>query len=74
MSYCGLNNVKHKSIIDEMVKKELISRTEEMWGSKVIIKYKISERGRKIMQDILEPYEELFPRDDKNKNTRNKVT
>ena len=29
MSYCGLNNVKHKEILDDMVRKELINRMEE---------------------------------------------
>jgi predicted transcriptional regulator len=29
MSYCGLNNVKHKGILDDMVKKQMIIRTEE---------------------------------------------
>lgn len=62
MSYCGLNNVKHKEIIDDMVEKELISRMEESWGSKTIIKYKVSEKGRAILREILEPYEALFPR------------
>jgi hypothetical protein len=32
MSYCGLNNVKHKPIIDELVEKGLIIRFEEPWG------------------------------------------
>lgn len=62
MIYCGLNNVKHKPIIDEMVEKELITRFEEPWGDKKIIKYKVSEKGRAIFQEILEPYEVLFPR------------
>jgi predicted transcriptional regulator len=62
MSYCGLNNVKHKPIIDEMVEKELITRFEEPWGDKKIIKYKVAEKGRAIFQEILEPYEVLFPR------------
>ena len=62
MSYCGLNNVKHKEILDDMVRKGLISRMEENWGSKVIINYKVSERGRLILNEILAPYEELFPR------------
>ena len=30
MSYCGLNNVKHREIIEEMVKKEIILRAEEV--------------------------------------------
>jgi predicted transcriptional regulator len=62
MSYCGLNNVKHKSIIDDMVEKGLIVRFEEPWGNKTIIKYKVSEKGKAIFHEILEPYETLFPR------------
>lgn len=68
MSYCGLNNVKHKGIIDDMVQKGLITRFEEPWGNKTIIKYKVSERGRTIFQEILEPYETLFPRTEADKN------
>ncbi|MGH9996337.1 MAG: winged helix-turn-helix domain-containing protein [Nitrososphaeraceae archaeon] len=63
MSYCGLNNVKHKPIIDEMVEKGLILRFEEPWGKRnMIIKYRISEKGREIARAIFEPYELLFPR------------
>jgi predicted transcriptional regulator len=62
MSYCGLNNVKHKEIVDDMLQKELIIKTEEAWGDKRIIKYKVSEKGRQILREILEPYEKLFPR------------
>jgi len=64
MSYCGLNNVKHRGIIDELVEKGLIIRSEEPWGAKKIIKYRVSERGRELAREILEPYEELFPRSD----------
>jgi len=62
LSYCGLNNVKHKDIIDDLSRKELIIRTEEHWGNKTIIKYKLSEKGHDILEQILEPYESLFPR------------
>jgi predicted transcriptional regulator len=65
MSYCGLNNVKHKGILDDMVQKEMITRVEEPWGNKSIIKYKISDKGKSILQEVLEPYEELFPRREK---------
>jgi len=34
LSYCGLNNVKHKPIIDEIVEKGVITRFEEQWGYK----------------------------------------
>jgi predicted transcriptional regulator len=62
MSYCGLNNVKHKPILDEMVERGLIMRVEEPWGSKKVIIYTVSEVGRKLAREILEPYESLFPR------------
>lgn len=62
MSYCGLNNVKHKEIVDDLVAKGMIVRFEEAWENKTIIKYKISEKGRTIFKEILEPYELLFPR------------
>jgi hypothetical protein len=45
------------------VEKDLIVRFEEPWGNKTIIKYKVSEKGRAIFQEILEPYEALFPRE-----------
>lgn len=69
MSYCGLNNVKHKVILDDMVKKEMIIRTEERWGNKNIIKYRVSEKGNDILREILEPYESLFPRSETEKQS-----
>jgi predicted transcriptional regulator len=69
MSYCGMNNVKHKEILDVMVKKGMINRIEEAWGTKTIIKYNISEKGNSILREILEPYEELFPRNESIDNT-----
>lgn len=68
MSYCGLNNVKHRGIIDDMVEKGFIIRFEEPWGNKTIIKYKVSEKGSAIFREILEPYETLFPRSEKDKS------
>ena len=65
ISYCGLNNVKHKEILDDMVRKGLITRLDENWGSKAIINYKVSEKGRAILNEILAPYEELFPRNER---------
>jgi DNA-binding PadR family transcriptional regulator len=70
MSYCGLNNVKHKEILDDMVKKDLINRMEESWGNKMIIKYRISQKGRIILNEILAPYEELFPRNEIQESNR----
>ena len=70
MSYCGLNNVKHKEIIDELVEKGLIIRIEEPWGAKKIIKYRVSEKGTGLAREILEPYEMLFPRTENKEEER----
>ena len=44
MSYCGLNSVKHKEILDDMAKKEL-NKMEEALG-KTIINHHIVLRKR----------------------------
>lgn len=66
MSICGLNNAKHKGILDDMIEKGILELEKEPWGNKVILKYKISEKGVRIMKEVLDPYEEIFPRGDKN--------
>ncbi len=48
--------------MDELVEKGLIVRKEEAWGSKKIIKYRVSEKGQLLAAEILGPYETLFPR------------
>ena len=63
LSYSGLNIAKHKEILDDMEKKGLIERREEAWGKKTIIKYKVSPKGNEFFKLILEPYEEMFPRE-----------
>ena len=65
MSICGLNNVKHKEILDDMVEKGMLDRRNEPWGNKTTIKYNISQKGKNILSAVLEPYEELFPREEK---------
>jgi DNA-binding PadR family transcriptional regulator len=54
--------VKHKDILDDMEAKGIISKTEEPWGNKKINKYSVTEKGRQFCRQILEPYEEMFPR------------
>ena len=74
MSYCGLNNVTHKPIIDDLVAKGLIIRFEEPWGKQNrIIKYKVSEKGKEIAKAIFEPYELLFPRREEKKSIRQEI-
>ncbi|WP_048115510.1 winged helix-turn-helix domain-containing protein [Nitrosopumilus adriaticus] len=67
MSICGLNNVKHKGIVDSMVEKQMINRKEEPWGNKTIYKYSISEKGKNLLEEVLQKYEDLFPRDNGDK-------
>lgn len=64
LSYCGLNLVKHKDILDNMEAKGIIQKLEEPWGNKKIIKYRVTEKGQQFCRQILEPYEEMFPRRD----------
>jgi len=69
MSVCGLNNVKHKGILDSMVTKQMITRKEEPWGNKTIYKYNISNTGKKLLEEVLQKYEDLFPRDNGDEKT-----
>ena len=70
MSICGLNNVKHKEILDSMVTKQMLERKSESWGNKTIYKYKISEKGKTLLEEVLQRYEDLFPRDDTKENEK----
>ena len=65
LSYGGLNLAKHKKILEELLEKGLIEKKENLWGSKTIINYKITEKGKMFCQMVLDPYEEMFPRNKK---------
>ncbi|MGC1709941.1 MAG: winged helix-turn-helix domain-containing protein [Nitrosotalea sp.] len=66
LSYCGLNLMKHKDILESLERKGFIKRTEIPWGNKKVIKYSVTEKGRQLCKMVLEPYEEIFPRSEKN--------
>jgi DNA-binding PadR family transcriptional regulator len=59
----------HRDILEDMENKGFISIIEEAWGSKKIFKYNVTAKGIHVCKQVLEPYEELFPR----KNVANKV-
>ncbi|MHB8546987.1 MAG: winged helix-turn-helix domain-containing protein [Nitrosotalea sp.] len=65
LSYCGLNLMKHKDILESLERKGFIKRTEQAWGNKKIIKYAVTQKGREFCKMILEPYEDIFPRHEK---------
>ena len=46
---------KHKKIIDELSDKGLIEKNESLWGSKIVVNYKITEKGRMFCQMVLDP-------------------
>ena len=45
-----------------MIEKQMITQEEEYHGSKIVYKYKITQKGKNLLENILQPYEELFPR------------
>ena len=66
LSVCGLNNVRHKEILNDMVQKDFLEKQEVAWGQKIILKYSISQKGREVLESVLGPYEKLFPREKTN--------
>lgn len=66
LSYCGLNLAKHKDILGSLERRGFIKKTEMPWGSKKIVKYSVTEKGRQFSEMVLEPYEEVFPRGKQN--------
>ena len=57
--------MKHKDILESLERKGFISRAEQAWGNKKIIKYAVTQKGREFCRLILEPYEDIFPRSEK---------
>ena len=62
ISFCGLNLLKHKDILESLERNGFIKRIEQPWGNKKIIKYAVNQKALEFYKTILEPYEELFPR------------
>jgi predicted transcriptional regulator len=73
LSYCGLNLLKHKDILDDMEAKGIITKIEEPWANKRIIKYSVTEKGRQFCRQILEPYEMFRGRSPRKNEPTNKV-
>ncbi len=62
VSFCGLNLKKHKPILDELEKNNLITSVERSLGKRIITIYKPAPKGIEFCKTILEPYENVFPR------------
>ena len=62
ISYCGLNFKKHSPILDQLESKGLITKIQLSVGTKPVTAYKSTRKGIEFSQQILEPYEIMFPR------------
>ena len=62
VSYCGMNLSKHREILHDLERKNLIAKEEKLWGKKTVTNYKITSKGIEFCKMILEPYEDMFPR------------
>jgi len=65
ISFCNLNLKKHRSVLDELEFNALISRSESAVGHRTMIIYKPTLKGIEFCNRIIEPYEEMFPRQKK---------
>ena len=61
-SFCGLNITKHKQILDELEKNEIIHKIKQKDGKRTITVFKVTQKGMEFCREIIEPYERLFPR------------
>ncbi len=61
-SFCGLNISKHKTILDNLEQNEMIQRIEDKEGKRTITIFKVTNKGMNFCHEMLEPYENLFPR------------
>ena len=68
LAFCGLNPVKHRDVLEEMLEREIISRREESRGSRIVTIYKVTQKGMEFCRMILEPYEKMFPRKSRRHN------
>ena len=62
VSFCGLNLKKHKPILEDIEHNELIERREATIRKRTVTIYKPTQKGMAFCNDILEPYEKMFPR------------
>jgi predicted transcriptional regulator len=62
VSFCGLNLKKHKPILDDLESNEFISRNEIHHRKRTIVMYRPTQKGIEFCTNILQPYENVFPR------------
>jgi len=74
LSYCGLNLTKHRSILEDLESHQMVSKEEKIVGKRTITIYKSTTKGLEFCRNMLEPYENLFPRKRQNdSSSKNKL-
>ena len=66
LSFCGLNLTKHRIILEDLERNELIKKTQTKDGKRIVTIYRPTQKGLDFCRDIIQPYEDLFPRNTKN--------
>ena len=72
-SYCGLNLTKHKYILDELEEKGLLEKNQRAQGKRNVTFFKVTQAGLEFCRNILDPFEELFPRMANEENSDKKL-
>ena len=62
VSFCGLNLKKHRHFLEDLEKKQMILKYEQKQGKRNVMMYKATPQGLEFCRNILEPYEDIFPR------------
>ena len=62
VSYSGLNLKKHRHILDELESHQIITKTVLQDGKRIVTIYTVTAKGMEFCRNIIEPYEDLFPR------------
>lgn len=62
LTSCGLNLGKHRNILKSLVSAKIIEKTIIPRGTQKSVKYSITDFGMFVSNTILEPYENIFPR------------
>ncbi len=67
---CGINITKHRQILLDLEKNELITKREQMIGKQTTIMYRATVQGCNFFKSILLPFEHVFPRNMINSSTK----
>lgn len=62
LSLCGLNSKIHAFVLDDLETRNFVVKRQTRNGAKEISIYNITYDGMQFCNNILAPYEEVFPR------------